>query len=558
MVNAVENDTLHEAIKFATASASAALFGGGGSNPPPNKRARSENEPTVITDSHGNIKFGNLRGTAPKSYVDAVVGNDSFHDSNLLVAPGEHKLQSLKLIAGPALYPDHKKHLMQQLYNTGISRCSWAGRVLCDTDQRRLHHQFFRHNLSGNTDVTPPGGAYPSGMKSQILTPNNPDVWTPSVNIDGTPTTGAATLAANTQPFRDMGNNVCYYAPDNRSDLEDMSWNANRFKPQPLGNTVAPVAGLLPVAADAQTFLPNSHCRNSLLYENNIRDGFPAMPEQHPGGFTYKACLNEGTIMYNFMNKGLGPAKIECILWKVKKSHRMSNDVTDYDNVNTYPMLDTVKTIQEGWLNSNTQVASTEDYKGRVMVAGDVTTNPHFPLLPHCKKTRQRNVDFSEVGRQVFAMPSGGRRNVTFKLPGELINPVNIPTNPPSVVPPAYSTGVLQPIMTDHTYCITIAVSGARATMNLQQNSPNAISRVGDAYCQANIQFYCSYEEKVGPCVYVPPQKKILYNHGGINEVGIGGTGPTGFKKLTNTMLNQGQSVRLNPQQPDEASNAAV
>jgi len=72
------------------------------------------------------------------------------------------------------------------------------------------------------------------------------------------------------------------------------------------------------------------------------------------------------------------------------------------------------------------------------------------------------------------------------------------------------------------------------------------------------VQFYCTYEEKVGPCVYVPPQRQLLYNHGGINEVGSGDTAPSGFTKVTNTMLNQGQSVRLNPQQPNQASNAAL
>jgi len=557
MVNAAEQkeSLLHDLIKGATYVASVA---GGGSNPPPNKRSRNEGEPTVITDHYGNIKFGNLRGTGPKAYVDSVVDNTSYHDSNLLVAPGEQKLRALKFVAGPALYPDHKKHLMQQLYNTGITRCSWAGRILVPTDSRRFHHQFFRHNLSENTAVTPPGAAYPAGMLNQILTPNNSEPWYPSVNIDGTPTSSATAIAANTQPFRDMGNNVCYYAPDNRSDLEDMSWNANRFKPLPFKNGVAPVPSMLPTAPDAATFVADAHSRNSMLFENNNRDGFPSGSASQPAGFTYKACLNEGTIKYNFMNKGLGPAKIECILWKVKKNHRMSYDANDYDNVNTYPMLDSIKAMQEGWLNSNLQVASTDDYAGRVALASDITTNPHFPFLPLSKKTRQRNVDFSEVGRQVFAMPSGGRRNVSFKLPGELINPVNIATETPSVVPPVLDTGLQQPVMTEHTYCITIAVCGARATMNLEQNTPAATVRVGDSYCEANVQFYCTYEEKVGPCVYVPPQRQLLYNHGGINEVGSGDTAPSGFTKVTNTMLNQGQSVRLNPQQPNQASNAAL
>ncbi len=236
----------------------------------------------------------------------------------------------------------------------------------------------------------------------------------------------------------------------------------------------------------------------------------------------------------------------------------MGLDIDDYTSSDKYPMNGTVAAIQQGWIGSNSQVASTENYLGRVPVESDVALKPRFPVLPNLKKTRKRYVVRSAVRRHAFGMPAGGGRNVSLKLPGKVFNPVNIPTNTPSVVPICLDTGFVQPCMDSHTYCVTIAVNGARATLGLSQNSPNAFARVGDGYCEANVQFYCSYEEKVGPCIYQPPASKILYNHGGIVPVGSFSTPPTGFTKNTITMLNQSQQVRLNPTQPNEASNAGV
>ena len=479
-----------------------------------------------------------------KNSIDDLIKNDEyFGKSNTLME--ESHMTPLKFIAGPKLYPDHFSHFMKQFQASGVSRTSWAGRILVPIGERRFHHQCFRHNLSADNTTSVSPAPYPNQFKKNILLPSNIEDYTPAVDIFGNPVAGAEVLPANTQPFRDMQNKQMYWAPDNRSDLEDMSWNANRFKPAPnANNTVATTL----FADDVPTFASNAHSRASKLQLVNEVNADPNPGGSiRPAGWQWKACFNEGTISYNFMNKGQGPAKVELVLFKVKKTHLMSNRAIDYENDLEYPMNKSIAAISDGWVNSNNAIASTEAYDGRVPIADDVQTNPHFPFLPQLKRTRQRNVDFSEVGRQTFALTSGARRDVVFQLPGEVFNPVNIATMTPQDLNP-FDQGTISPIMTEHTYVVTIAVQGCRSTLllsNVPQGSIDSInSRLGDEFSSANIQFYCSYEEKVGPCMYQPPQNKILYNHGGIKKTINDGQAPGTFNPDVGTMLPQDRSIR--------------
>jgi len=478
-----------------------------------------------------------------KNSIDDLIKNDEyFGKSNTLME--ESHMTPLKFIAGPKIYPDHFSHFMKQFQASGISRTSWAGRILVPIGERRFHHEVFRHNLSQDVSSSTSPAPYPGAFKKNILLPTNIEDYTPAVNIFGVPVVGAEVLPANTQPFRDMINKQMYWAPDNRSDLEDMSWNANRFKPAPnANNTVATTL----LHDDVPTFAANAHSRSSKLQLVNEVNADPKPGGQNrPAGWQWKACFNEGTVSYNFMNKGQGPAKIELILFKVKKTHLMSNRISDYENNLEYPMNKSIEAMADGWINNNNAIASTEAYDGRVPTGDDIQTNPHFPFLPQLKRTRQRNVDFSEVGRQTFALTSGARRDVVFQLPGEVFNPVNIPTTTPQDLNP-FDKGVISPCMTEHTYVITISVQGCRSTLLLSNPDAQGLpinSRLGDEFSSANIQFYCAYEEKVGPCMYQPPQNKILYNHGGIKKTITDGTAPGTFVPDVGTLLPQEKSIR--------------
>lgn len=523
-----------------------------GGGPPPNKKATNNNREPVITSNaySDRVYVTNKRknDTAGVSNsIDDVITNDDYFDKSMTLI-GEHQMSSLKFVAGPKLYPDHFKHFMKQFQASGVTRTSWAGRVLVPVGERRYHHQVFRHNLSTDDSTFAAPADYPTAFKSYILYPSNPAKFYPATDINGNPPVTAIPFAPNTQPFRDMTNGAVYWSPDNRSDLEDMSWNANRFKPSPIANATTAVTLL---KDDVPTFVPNAHARKSAIYVSNEADAqnIPS-GEVRPAGWQWKACINEGHVNYNFMNKGLGPAKVEMILWKVKKTHLMSARISDYEDTYEYPAAATIKAIQEGWCNNNLAIASTEKYDGRVPSIDDVTINPRFPFLPQLKRTRQRNVDFTEVGRQVFALTSGGRRAVSFQLPGEVYNPINIATKTPEEINP-FDTGKIPPCMDEHTYMITMAVNGIRGTAAYQtpfstnpdgSTNPASYGRVGDDFSEANVQFYCSYEEKVGPCVYQPPQNKLLYNHGGIKKPTI----PEGLTELVGTMLPQDKSLRYN------------
>lgn len=528
----------------------------GSGNPLPNKKATGNNrEPVITSHAESGRTYVNSKSKGSfggvKNSVDDVITNDDYYDKNLSLI-GEHQMTSLKFVAGPKLYPDHFKHFMKQFQASGVTRTSWAGRVLVPVGQRRYHHQCFRHNLSTDDSTSAGPGAgpadYPSEFKNNILYPSNPEKFYPATDINGNPPVTAVALAPNTQPFRDMKNGAVYWSPDNRSDLEDMSWNANRFKPSPIANNTTSTVLL---KDDVPTFVPNAHARKSAIYVSNAvnAENIPS-GEVRPAGWQWKACINEGHVNYNFMNKGLGPAKVEMILWKIKKTHLMSARIADYQHSLDYPVAASIKAIQEGWCNNNLAIASTEKYDGRVPSIDDVTINPRFPFLPQLKRTRQRNVDFLEVGRQTFALTSGARRAVTFQLPGEVYNPINIATKTPEEINP-FDTGKIPACMDEHTYMITIAVNGIRGTAAYQtpfstnpdgSTNPASYGRVGDDFSEANVQFYCSYEEKVGPCVYQPPQNKLLYNHGGVKKPTV----PAGVTQLVGTMLPQDKAIRYN------------
>jgi len=473
-----------------------------------------------------------MKSTRVSQNRSSLIGGAQFLDSDLLETLGENQLTSLAMTVGKAVYPDHIGTFLKQFLNHGVTRTSFAGRMISGQNQRLYHHQVFRHNLAANSGTTP--APYPPGMINRILTPQNPDVFTPQG--DGS---GGSTLAPGSQSFRDMMTGEVYYSPDNLSDLEDMSWNQNHFKITPNENaTNGLVTKLYP---DAALFVPNYHGRQSMLYRNNfLATGYPV--DTVANRPKWKACINKGSIEYDFMNKGLGGAKVVVLVSKIKKSHLMPSNVSSYDSSASFPVSSSIDQIQLGWLATQNATASTEKYRGRIPSGNDVTINPAYTFLPELKRTSQAECDITEVSRQTFAMPSGSRRNVKINLPGLFYSPNDIPS------------GTLQtelPIMTEYTYIVTLATCGTVATAeymegaNLQTQEANTW-RVGDDFAESNIQFYATYSESIGPAVYEPPNKPFLYNNGGILPASVTPGGPLAL--TTGTMMCQADGVRIGPQ----------
>jgi len=472
-----------------------------------------------------------LKSTRVSQSRSSLIGGAQFLDSDLLETLGENQLTSLAMTCGKAVYPDHIGSFLKQFLSHGVTRTSFAGRMISKQNTRMYHHQVFRHNLATNSTTVP--GPYPPGMLNRILTPQNPDLFTPQG--DGS---GGQTLAAGTQSFRDMGIGEVYYSADNLSDLEDMSWNQNHFKNTPNNNNTLGVVTKL--STDAAMFVPNNHGRQSRIYQNNVIATTPD-PTTTAIRAIWKACVTKGSIEYDFMNKGLGGAKVVVLVSKIKKSHLMANNINNYESVNTFPVDSSIDQIKLGWLATQNATASTDQYRGRIPSGDDVTINPAFTFLPELKRTSQADCDITEVSRQTFAMPSGSRRNVKINLPGLLYSPNNIPIGP---------TAIDLPIMTEYTYIVTLATCGTVATAeylegaNAQTQEANTY-RVGDDFTESNIQFYATYTEHIGPALYEAPSKPFLYNNGGILPASVTGSD---LHLSTGTMMCQADGVRLGPQ----------
>jgi len=497
---------------------------------PATGKVRKRNVVEVVTDA----KSGNQRirrtTKSTSANVSSLVSEAGIFDGSLLPALSEQRLTSLRMKLGKREYPDQLKSFLAMCLGTNAkTRTSWAGRMLSGMGSRHYHHEVFRHNYSENDDST--GTPYGAGIEPRILYPRNS-----SFNADPT------VVGAPDTSFRDLAQGNVYYAPDNRSDMEDMSWNQSRIK---LAGEAAGASGnLLTVQSVAPLLVPNAHARVSLLCVANNNDSTYASGNRAQKG-KYKAVLNYGKLTYNFMNKGEGGAEVIVLVSKFKKNHMMSSTSADYASPHlTYPMANSINRIGEGWVNTNSSGFSTEDYTGRRPDTEDISTNPCFPFLPKLKKTREGEVDITEVSRQTFAMPSGSRRDVVIDLPGLVYDPNSLP------VPTGISTPSLRAIVDEHTYVVTIACNGSRASRFIDW-SPNASEAhtgyvVGDMHGPANIQYYATYEEGIGPAVFVAPKVAILGNDGGLQDPSDEFSS-SNFKKRVGLIIPQSSATRTTP-----------
>lgn len=205
---------------------------------------------------------------------------------------------------------------MKNLQGNGTIRMEFAGRCISKINLRHTHMQMFRHRLSANTDYTPsqwPTGT--PGTADYILGPQN----TTAFNIAGGGTAGG--YAIGTTSFRDIINGTTYWAPYNKADLEDLSWNLNGLKLDHPDWSTAPVGSLV-TSTNVALFEINKHARKSRIAQNNATAVAlpPGTGSNTPGNYRYNAVFHKGTVHYDFMNKGDGGAKVEIIIYRMKKT----------------------------------------------------------------------------------------------------------------------------------------------------------------------------------------------------------------------------------------------
>jgi len=506
------------------------------------------------------IEHFSLRNPKTPVISSALSTNLSYFDSHLIEGPSEKTLTSLNVKIGKQEYPDVITPFLKNLAGHGKIRMQFAGRCIAAIDSRHTHMQVFRHRLSAGTDFT--GAEWPTGTPGTadyILGPQNTVLF----KVDGGgPATVNAGFPINSTSFRDIINKTCYWAPYNKADLEDLSWNLNSLKIdnglwEPVAASVQAVAVAggptvtIPVnnllqghfETNAKLFQPDDHARQSHIAKNNKEAVvLPPSSTTRPGSYRYNAVFNKGSIEYDFMNKGTGGAKVELIIYRLKKNISFDRSgATMAANASDIPQQ-IFSAIGAGYMETCVEKGGTDKLLGRPPIATDVSENPAFPFLPTLKKTVGASMQFSEISRQTFAMPSGSRRAVTISLPGDVYDPANLP----AIQSIAGTANQYPGIIDNGTYCIMMSVSGVKCTKEVAVSgnvpgAPKGDYNIGDMFAAANIQFYGTYTEHMGACQYKAERAANIYTQGALLQT----PAPANYVFTPVTMLPQDSAVRI-------------
>lgn len=510
----------------------------------PGSAPRSTRVPTVTTYAHKpgskasqggfsnfpRTKVSLKRSTPASGKLDSSLATDQkYFDSHLVMSTGENRLSALNVKLGKQLYPDVIGPFLAALNGHGKIKMQFAGRCISNIGKRHTSIQLFRHNLS---ETTTTNVNWPEANLPYILSPGNPEVFYPAGG------TISNSMPVGSTSMRDIKNGSTYWAPYNISDLEDCSWNLNKLK---LGELVWNQASAVPTQLfQVPVFQAEKHARASAIFLNNDRtSSLPGTASATTAPYRYNAVLNKGQIHYDFMNKGTGGAKVEIIIYRVKKGGQLNALPSSQFSNNTFCNTAIHQPIGQGYVDTKLAQAGTDALNGRKPKATDVYQDAAFPLLPQLAKTKQIDLPFVEVVRQTFAMTSGARREVTFDLPGEVYDPNNQPGNQVTATP------VVPPILGNHTYLVYLSCSGVICTDQVTPSTQTASAyfNVGDTISAANIQFYATYTEHIGACQYKKSPLPNLYSQGALIAPG---TNPIGFgKDVPITMVDQASAVRL-------------
>ena len=519
----------------------------------------SQHSPPLTQYTDSQSQFSETReDTEPSQPSFSSGASDVYLDSAMVVANGA-QLKSVRMKLGHAIYPDLITPFLEHIQGKGTVSIQWAGRMLAPEGIRHVHNEVFRHSMSARTDATT--GPFPNDMTVAGM------FLKPQPDLDLTPIAGSGLVAyANPTPkgiFRDFTPGKDYWVSLTRPDLEDMSWNLNNLKLGAIASNVIANTTYVPPStlAGFQVGDPpgaplkqiDSHARQSYIYTNNINVS-GAYPQNQgvsiPNSYRYNAVFNKGLVNYSFMNKGLGPAKVDVIVYRVKKNKQLPARWQEYASAqgtdplappvpNEYLYQNLQNGIGRGFVARTVGVIGTENYLGRIPSFADVSTNPNFPLFPKIKQTRQSAMDLSEVQRITFAMPAGSRRNTEIVLPGIVYDPTSIPSKTDAPIPSQAT-----PILDEYSYIITLGVSGCLAANLLVENQNNLQSTVlGDRHTSANVQYYATYTEDIAACQYKSPSRKRVCVNGFLDTPGPTTSGQN-YNSEVVVALSQQSTVR--------------
>lgn len=541
----------------------------------------------------GRMKSRSATGNTPSSVLkdcQNLVGNES-------IEAEQNVATSLSMKIGRREYVNPIPNFLGNLSGTGTIRSEWNGMIRTGLDERAVHMTLFRHRLAATTtsgsSVVVDSASYPdASVVGDILLPVNPG----SINVPVKDFGGAAT-----DPFLQLNiQGSCYehyssgapnapqvsWAPLNRPDYEDMSWNLNHLKlapPDKAWNSGSLAAGDADLggsmnqlfAHDVKLGMLDKHRKLSQIEQNNVQGpvydattGFPT----RSAPYKYDMVFNHGVAHYYFENKHSSGAKVEVIIYRHKKNHIAPTLASatvagglGTTNSTGYALTQLRLPIGVGYLNTKQKLLGTDSLNGRLPEPDDIFYNPNYPLLPKLKATVESNQPWAEVMRNVFVLPAGGRRAVDVQFPGDVYDPANVPISRQETTDDTLAQGIYPEssygLWDHHTYAVVIAVNGTPQTRTVNQIGGNAWKAAGvadsdgiciptqttgtdphyewsdkhviqpsdflilDCHGESNVQYYCSYTEHISGCVYQKTKKKQIFVRGdAINPPHLGGT----------------------------------
>jgi hypothetical protein len=396
------------------------------------KRQRTSTEPGVYVSKDGRTSVQKITQSTPVGFSSLNnIGTYEGIGSSGTAIIGNKTSPPISMKLGKQLFSTTSIDNFLSLFNqTGTISSSFGGRLLVPQDQRSRIYHCFRHNLHS----PPVGSNLNSGITENAAYPSTANILT----VQGDMTILGKTLS--NAPMQSCTDGSVYFAPYNKPDLEDVSFNLNKFKLGPVSTqgdppdnddenkgdaVVSMVSTPWPYnGTDYQTFSPNKiallndvsimemdkHRSDSAIYQNNSRAAqYTSGTSYTSAPYKYDAVLKQGIVDYLFMNKGIGPLAVEVVVYRVK-ANGAQGIPSKFAEFDLNAQLEQV--ISKGNYQKYLGGFGTDDLGPASGITGKRTTaswytDPDLPFLPSCRQIDQSELAYKEVQRIKVCLQPG-------------------------------------------------------------------------------------------------------------------------------------------------------
>jgi len=476
------------------------------------------------------------------------------YNGSVAIAAGK-RLKPCVMNLGKSVFTDNVPDWGQLLNKKGKVTCEFNFRMTSPKDFRSHHYQAFRHKWSHDYSVQHDpfnGGeskAYPAGTIT--LGPKYYADLASGEKIAYKPpgVLQSSTLDITGADFTDPGvyhkgnkNGMTYFSELNLNDLYDQSYSLTSATAHLLFNRDINTGALAASPANNIGSHTDNHCRvsypeywNGGPYDVNTggipsslgsagRTNGTAMNETARCQFI--PCINGGKIDYAFSNKGLNAARVECIVYRIKKTCNLPESYEKYNlDVNsTNDVCGLVKEKHETALQLAYQKAAqarvaTDRLQGASTQPEDIISNPKVKLMPVLKGVVASNDPFVEVERQAFIIGAGDKRQLHIKLPGIKENPLTKSKETARNIYNQLSMDVhtnrwFNTPFDDNCYFVCLSLNGLVSTKTVNVDGTDPIPN-GSIFTDAEVFCEAIYTEKIQACAFKSDAYGIdTYNQG--------------------------------------------